>query len=967
MRHVRTWKRWAWIALPLLLTITFWPAATMREIFYFGDIYRHFYPLRMAYARALSEGHLPLWTPGLAAGYPLLAEGQAGALYPPNIILCALLPVEIALNLSILMHFLLAGAGMYLFCRSLGLHRGPSLAGGLVFMLGGFLVAHLNHISIISVAAWLPYLMLAERHVLGMGGPRRGSNPEQADRSRRTIWMITLALLVGIQFLAGHPQISLLSLLLLGAHALHQSGRTEEGHSANASRNRCTALMHRLRLAWPVGLALLIGTALAAAQLLPSYELTSLSQRAGGLAGDYFTSFSLHPFYLATLLAPFVRGNPYPDTSVELIGYIGLLPLILAMAAPFLSRRNERGEHRATSFWVVLVLLALLLAFGRWNPLYRYLTYVPILNLFRVPARFLYFFAYGCSVLAAIGLEKLGARARSGKPSAPSDYATLGLFVVALGAAVTVLALASSVDDLVRLWYYLPALFALLSALLLILGWRGLLRRSVFLALALLLTMVDLSAFNAVYGATYNDTMPRQLFRQTPQVMGYLAQDAGVYRVHTHEEILPVLPVMRESIYPNLSLLHNVQSANGYLPLFPSRYQTYTENLTSRRLSLLNVRYFMIPQLLPVDEPTEFYDLEDPFAPTLVGRSVTISPTRIASVTLESFMSHSVDIPQGELVAQVWLVDTDGDATLLPLRAGYDTSEWAYERSDVLEHIRHAKAPVARSWPAWSGFPPEPHIGNTYAVTYPLRKVAKDDAQAAKPADYPLIAEIRIEPRVPIAYLRVERVLLESPDGQVMLLSHHIGEGDHTLAYRSQDVAIYRVHDCLPRAWLVHQARVISDDEELLRVLDSEDFDPWREVLLSDGEPLDTQGDPEGDRVTIRDYQDHRVVIEANTSTPAYLVLADAFYPGWEVQVRTKGGEAGDGGEKGIVQRADYLFRAVALPPGEHIVQFHYRPRSFQIGLLISVVTLALVIGILVWTAAASRRTSQVQPVREKQ
>jgi len=109
MRRARSWKRWAWVALPLLLVITFWPAVTLREIFYFGDIYRHFYPLRMAYARAMAGGHLPLWTSSLVAGYPLLAEGQIGALYPPNIILCALLPVDVALNVSILAHFLLAG------------------------------------------------------------------------------------------------------------------------------------------------------------------------------------------------------------------------------------------------------------------------------------------------------------------------------------------------------------------------------------------------------------------------------------------------------------------------------------------------------------------------------------------------------------------------------------------------------------------------------------------------------------------------------------------------------------------------------------------------------------------------------------------------------------------------------------------------------------------------------------------
>jgi len=217
---------------------------------------------------------------------------------------------------------------------------------------------------------------------------------------------------------------------------------------------------------------------------------------------------------------------------------------------------------------------------------------------------------------------------------------------------------------------------------------------------------------------------------------------------------------------------------------------------------------------------------------------------------------------------------------------------------------------------------------------------------------------------VPVAYLRVERILLEDEQGQVHLLSHLIGESDHTLAYRSQDVAIYRVHDHLPRARLVHQARVIPDDQELLATLDGEDFDPWQEVLLSTGEPLHARSSPEADRVMLREYQDQRVVIEVSTDSHAYLVLADAFCPGWEVRIRPNNGE-GSSGEKGVIRRANHLFRAVALPPGEHIVEFRYRPRPFHLGLLISGVVLALVMGLLTWAAIVSRKTKGVCRVQK--
>ena len=64
---------------------------------------------------------------------------------------------------------------------------------------------------------------------------------------------------------------------------------------------------------------------------------------------------------------------------------------------------------------------------------------------------------------------------------------------------------------------------------------------------------------------------------------------------------------------------------------------------------------------------------------------------------------------------------------------------------------------------------------------------------------------------------------------------------------------------------------------------------------------------------------------------PGYLVLADTFYPGWQVFV--------DGQESALL-RANYAFRAVALEAGDHEVHFRYRPRSFVVGLVCSMIAL---------------------------
>src|SRR5205814_7944695 len=74
---------------------------------------------------------------------------------------------------------------------------------------------------------------------------------------------------------------------------------------------------------------------------------------------------------------------------------------------------------------------------------------------------------------------------------------------------------------------------------------------------------------------------------------------------------------------------------------------------------------------------------------------------------------------------------------------------------------------------------------------------------------------------------------------------------------------------------------------------------------------------------------------------PGYLVLADTYYPGWVARV--------DGVEQPIL-RADYLFRAVAVRPGQQVVEFRYEPTSFRIGAATSGLTLLVLVALVAAT-----------------
>src|SRR5512143_2491666 len=95
----------------------FWQFAGGQQIFFFGDTAQFWYPTHVAYANALRAGHLPLWTPEVFGGFPLYAEMQIGALYPPHLLLYAILPTDLAVNYDILLHLAWLSVGMFLLAR----------------------------------------------------------------------------------------------------------------------------------------------------------------------------------------------------------------------------------------------------------------------------------------------------------------------------------------------------------------------------------------------------------------------------------------------------------------------------------------------------------------------------------------------------------------------------------------------------------------------------------------------------------------------------------------------------------------------------------------------------------------------------------------------------------------------------------------------------------------------------------
>jgi hypothetical protein len=626
-------------ALLILPLVIFLRAALLRGVFYIHDIQYYFYPYHALTAALLGRGELPLWNSYAFSGIPLLGDGQTAIFYPPNW-LFFLLPGGAALNYDVMLQFSIAGIGLYLFARSLGLWRAPSFLGAVAYMFCGFLTARVVHLSILSGAALLPLVFLCV---------------ERALRSRTRRWFVAAAGAAALQALAGHPQVPIYTALALGLYTLIRA--IERWY-----RDRSPRWLYRLPL-WLAAIYVL-GYALAAVQLAPWVELGSFSPRAAGASFDFVFSSSmagsnwllfLFPYLYGSLGSGIYAAKPLDImTSVKLwehSAYVGILPLALAMygllglgyfprrtvaqdggsSAP--SRRSPTPTPSALAggreswfslcFFALLLLVGLVLSSGKYTPFARLIYAMPVVGKLRDVERGLVLVAFALTMLAAFGMQRvIDATARQGRMRQTS-LLVIAIMIVLL--PVTVIWLgpqpwfrrvmnlpAQEVANLQlgRPNAALPLALALLSAALL-LWWSQRGSRAVGQALAVGLVVVDMAA----YAAAFNPNTDPQLFQRKPDVLA--AFQAPPFRKATFLEGNELdNRTAQETLAVSWGMVYGVQDINGFNSLQPRRYTDYlfgpkVDDVSygildnpgllrpeSPILNALNVRYVLVPSNL---------------------------------------------------------------------------------------------------------------------------------------------------------------------------------------------------------------------------------------------------------------------------------------------------------------------------------------------------------------------------------
>lgn len=164
--------------------------------------------------------------------------------------------------------------------------------------------------------------------------------------------------------------------------------------------------------------------------------------------------------------------------------------------------------------------------------------------------------------------------------------------------------------------------------------------------------------------------------------------------------------------------------------------------------------------------------------------------------------------------------------------------------------------------------------------------------------------------------------------------------GVGAVEYLSLDAALgidYQTIENSSRVSWVPCAQIVRDEEQAWELLAGGQIDSERVVILenrTENPSSICSNDTQMASISLIDDRPTRIHMQVSALHSGWLVLSDQWYPGWTAQID---------GQETSVYRANYLFKAVNVPAGEHQVAWIYRPLSFVVGLLISALSWVII------------------------
>ena len=373
-------KRWPILLLVVLSLSFFIPYLTRGRGFLYGDNLTQRLPNYIFWKQEVASGRLPLWNPYILGGIPFLADLSNNAFALTNLAYL-LFPIPVAMTLLTVFYVCLASVTTYWYAKLLTGSRVAALVSAVAFGFSGTLIAAVNDINSLQGIALIPLVFFTLERFLRK--PGRVS----------AVWFIGVLCL---QFLSSHPQYSFYTWMALLPYFL---------------------IFYRSpgKRAWRSLLAIVgIFLALVAVQLLPFLELSANSFRPQGIefsSQNQLKLIELPRLIMARFYGSWRNGSSWgPGSQLETgmantEGYMGLFPLALAIYAAL------KVHSKASRFWMVAALVALLVSLGSQTPILAALkALLPFYGKLRSPIRMLSVYSFAVAILAGLGTAQLERR-----------------------------------------------------------------------------------------------------------------------------------------------------------------------------------------------------------------------------------------------------------------------------------------------------------------------------------------------------------------------------------------------------------------------------------------------------------------------------------------------------------------------------------------------------------------------------
>ncbi|MBI2653413.1 hypothetical protein HYX02_01240 [Candidatus Woesearchaeota archaeon] len=323
----------------------------------------------------LKNWQLPLWTPYFYAGQPLLGIPES-YMFDLNFLFIFLFRnIYLAMNLSLIIYFFLAGFGMYLLVKNVVDNKKAAFISAIIYMFNGFMHSFVisGHMNILEGYALIPFIFLFVHKAL--------------KTKDWLLYSILAGIFFALQIVSGSMILFFYTVLLVSLYFAFNL----------ATKNFTNALLKSIFVG---AVILIVGLSLSAIKLLPVLEFTKLSSRAVNVP---FQEFLGYPVDFKDIARAAITNIGYAQVSAA-VGIIGFILLLYGLF---------NYKNKVVWFSAALIAFSLLFATGTFvaDLMYK----IPGFDKLRHVERALVLFSFGSSILAAYGFVLLNERLKKYK------------------------------------------------------------------------------------------------------------------------------------------------------------------------------------------------------------------------------------------------------------------------------------------------------------------------------------------------------------------------------------------------------------------------------------------------------------------------------------------------------------------------------------------------------------------------